>query len=80
MFHLLIPSLIIQEWIETLRIAGLKAKSQGFKLYQLSKAVNNSDVNRNKLYYGKTISTKCSGHAFIEQKLDYRHQIPFAGK
>ena len=50
---------------------------------QLSKAVNISDRNRGKLYELQEDSfdwKECIGNAFIEQKLNYMHQNPCAGK
>lgn len=64
-------------------INRLKAKNESALLEQLSKAVNNSDRKRGKLYelWEDSFDWKeCIGLAFIEQKLNYMHQNPCAGK
>lgn len=64
-------------------INRLKIKNEIVLLEQLSKAVNNSDRKRGKLYelWEDSFDWKeCIGNAFIEQKLNYMHQNPCAGK
>ena len=64
-------------------INRLKAKNETVVLEQFSKAVNISDRKRGKLYELWEDSfdwNECIGHAFIEQKLNYMHQNPCAGK
>jgi len=64
-------------------INRLKTKEETVVLEQLFKGVNNSDRKRGKLYelWEDSFDWKeCTGHAFIEQKLIYVHQNPFAGK
>lgn len=64
-------------------INRLKANNKTALLEQLSNAVNKSDRKRGKLYefWEDSFDWKeCIGHAFIEQKLNYMHQNPCAGK
>jgi hypothetical protein len=63
-------------------INRLKEKNETAILAQLSEAVNKSDRKRGKIYelWEDSFDWKeCTGHAFIEQKLNYMHQNPCAG-
>jgi hypothetical protein len=72
-----------KRFIGYILINRLKEKNETAILEQLSKAVNKSDSKRGKLYelWEDSFDWKeCTGHAFIEQKLNYMHQNPCTGK